>query len=311
MPLGAHGSNESGFTLASLHPATRFTPSWNIPRHSARPSGTHRLTHPRPTREGVSSRPYAAGDPPRSIDWKTLARTDHLVLRQDRPESSASVAIVLDCSDSMLWPDTSVPRRVAADIPLKIEIAGRVAFHLAHAHTMVGDRVTICPLRDHEPLPTRRLSSMDPITLVGLHELWSEEGYKPDHLLENSVPRDFEDDRYDLCVWIGDLLGAGSVEAAAPTCRSIVCVQTLSSLERDVRWCERDTCYFDLSRHQREYRGHTLTMGHRYHEALASWIASRVKSLRDVGVEHLLVDERSPVGTLHDFLVDSVAEGAR
>lgn len=47
------------------------------------------------------------GDDPRSIDWRASARSRHLLVRRYRDERAASWLLLLDCSASMGWPNTT------------------------------------------------------------------------------------------------------------------------------------------------------------------------------------------------------------
>ncbi|MGD0089804.1 MAG: DUF58 domain-containing protein [Planctomycetota bacterium] len=51
----------------------------------------------------LQHRQYFPGDDLRRLDWRVLARTDRLVIRQYEELSNAELAVVLDCSGSMAY----------------------------------------------------------------------------------------------------------------------------------------------------------------------------------------------------------------
>jgi len=53
--------------------------------------------------EFAEHRQYQSGDEPRYVDWKLLARTDRLYVKQFEEETNLRAMIVLDASASMAW----------------------------------------------------------------------------------------------------------------------------------------------------------------------------------------------------------------
>lgn len=121
-----------------------------IPRHSARPdllspldvarlgglemttrgvvdgflSGLHRSPRRGFSVEFAEHRPYQPGDEPRYVDWKLLARTDRLYVKQFEEETNLRAMLVLDTSASMAW-------RGAEDRLTKLDFATRLLAALA------------------------------------------------------------------------------------------------------------------------------------------------------------------------------------
>lgn len=65
--------------------------------------GLHRSPHRGFSVEFAENRPYSLGDDFRFIDWKVLARSDRLFIRQFEAETNLKAHIVLDVSRSMDW----------------------------------------------------------------------------------------------------------------------------------------------------------------------------------------------------------------
>ncbi|HEY4321454.1 MAG TPA: DUF58 domain-containing protein [Gemmatimonadales bacterium] len=98
-------------------------------------AGLHRSARRGFSVEFAEHRPYQPGDEPRYIDWKLLARTDRLYVKQFEEETSLRAMLVVDASASMGW-------RGAPDRLTKLDYAARLAAALAlvlvRQHDAVG-----------------------------------------------------------------------------------------------------------------------------------------------------------------------------
>jgi uncharacterized protein (DUF58 family) len=66
-------------------------------------SGLHRSPRRGFSVEFAEHRAYQLGDEPRYVDWKLLARTDRLYVKQYEEETNLRAMLVLDASRSMAW----------------------------------------------------------------------------------------------------------------------------------------------------------------------------------------------------------------
>jgi uncharacterized protein (DUF58 family) len=87
-------------------------------------AGLHRSPRRGFAVEFAEHRQYQPGDEPRHIDWKLLARTDRLHVKQFEEETNLRAMLVLDTSASMGW-------RGAADRLTKLDYGARLAAALA------------------------------------------------------------------------------------------------------------------------------------------------------------------------------------
>lgn len=88
-------------------------------------AGLHRSPYHGFSVEFAEHRHYQPGDELRYVDWKMLARSDKLFVKQYEEETNLRAMIVLDCSKSMDW--------VGAENRLtKLEYAKRLAAALTH-----------------------------------------------------------------------------------------------------------------------------------------------------------------------------------
>jgi uncharacterized protein (DUF58 family) len=87
-------------------------------------AGLHRSPFHGFSVEFAEHRPYQAGDELRYLDWRMLARSDRLLVKQYEEETNLRAMIVMDVSRSMDW--TGADRRLT-----KLDYAKRLAAALA------------------------------------------------------------------------------------------------------------------------------------------------------------------------------------
>jgi uncharacterized protein (DUF58 family) len=105
--------------------------------------------------EFEESRPYAAGDDVRAIDWNAYARSGALFVKRWREERDQTLWLVVDVSASMGF-GSAGPSGSAA--PSKAALAARSAALLAAAARAAGDRVGLLAFDErvvHEVAPGR------------------------------------------------------------------------------------------------------------------------------------------------------------
>lgn len=158
--IRSYGPFGLAFRQTSRRRADRLTPHWTLrvlPEFRSRRLLPEKLSRLRVidgqvvTRgrgqggEFDSLRDYVIGDDPRSIDWRSSARREHVVVKQWRPERDRRVLCVLDTGR------TSAGRIATAAAPLDPEIGGEprldiaidAALLLASLATHAGDRVDL------------------------------------------------------------------------------------------------------------------------------------------------------------------------
>lgn len=90
------------------HPLTLQRPVWGqrAGRHSAARVGLGQLFR--------AHRPYVAGDDPRHLDWRAMARRDRAVIRQTEGEDELSLVTLIDASGGMAYGTGSTQKRTTA-----------------------------------------------------------------------------------------------------------------------------------------------------------------------------------------------------
>ncbi len=101
-------------------------------------AGLHRSPYHGFSVEFAEHRQYMPGDPLRAIDWKVLAKSDRLYVKQYEEETNLRSYILLDVSASM-W-KAPVPPKAPDTLP-KLEYASYLAASLAHMMLDQNDAV--------------------------------------------------------------------------------------------------------------------------------------------------------------------------
>src|SRR3989454_12167928 len=80
-------------------------------------AGIHRSPFRGFSVEFTEHRAYQPGDEPRYLDWKILARSDRLFVKQFEEETNLRAMLLVDASRSMAWrgPPTPLTKRADAD----------------------------------------------------------------------------------------------------------------------------------------------------------------------------------------------------
>ncbi|SMF55617.1 DUF58 domain-containing protein [Pseudobacteriovorax antillogorgiicola] len=262
---------------------------------SQRYLGSFQLRLKRASRLPAYSRQYIKGDPVHLIDWKAYARNDQLIVREERDEASSRIAIWLDLSDTMLWPDSSHSLgRIT-----KWEQSLRIALHLLFLHYKKGDRVQLFVAPPAKSKPQVRILIDNSQDVLALYDELQRASFDADLLLSHGLHVDVDLDRYQMVYLISDLLNSKVVKAAEnlPTLTRVFHV--LSSLEVDITWVEKSYCYYDESSGRKEFLGSTLKESKSYPRALEKWLKKLNKRLsHDSGDYHLFTDHT----TMHQYL---------
>lgn len=116
-------------------------------------AGQHRSARRGYSVEFAEHRPYQIGDDPRYIDWKLLARTDRLQLRQFEEETNLRAMMVLDASASMGW--RGAPERLTK-LDYATRLTAALALVLLRQRDAVGLLTFDSTVRDIVPPRVRR-----------------------------------------------------------------------------------------------------------------------------------------------------------
>lgn len=269
--------------------------------------GSFFLNLPHVSRSPELSRAYQVGDPVRLIDWKAFARTDQLIVREERDEAMASVVVVLDGRDTMLWPDKDFSKETEEEYVTKFSFAARIALHLVHRHVRLGDRVRFVLLRDNfsedEVLgvelrsPSHVLSLFEELELKQFDRACLESFLSPQRIFYA---------RTNLLFWISDCCEGSIPEEYLTQSQNSMLFHTLSFLECDSSWFRDRTCYFDNALAQKEFLGENLKRKNQYLDKLKKWCGSLQKMVeRHHGTYVLFTDKssiRSYVASLDSVL---------
>ncbi len=283
-------------TLASLHPL-HFA-DLHMHRVSKSPSlhGSFFLNLPHVSRSPELSRAYQVGDPVRLIDWKAYARNDQLIVREERDEAMASVVIVVDGRNTMLWPDESVDKKIRDTTVRKFEVALRLGLHLAHRYGRLGDRVRLVLLDDK--FTEDHVLAIDfrsPSQVLSLFEELEKKEFSLDSFESFLSVHNLYYPRTHIAFWISDCCVSAAPEILIKHPQNFVLLHTLSALECELSWMEDRECYFDESLVKKEFLGAVLKDKNRYIEKLKKWSVALQKSVESHYGHYVLFTDRTQI----------------
>ncbi len=263
----------------------------------------------RVSRVPESSRPFMQGDPINLIDWRAFARTDQLIVRQQRDEASGLIDIIIDDRKTMHWPVATND----VSIPSKSEIAWRLGFWLAHTHLSLGDMVAV-HLRRSTQDDALRWDPRSPADVIEAFRTLKDAVKSSETGSLNVVSPGFFRDarrrqsRSDVIWCLSDNLENLSIEDMSHLTRSFVMVQILSSRELGLEWMDDDTCYVERTPLRKDYLGTQLKSSSHYHQQLTNWKKDLEKKVVQIGGKYISVTEETKAGSFFHFFV---TEGCR
>jgi uncharacterized protein (DUF58 family) len=100
--------------------------------------------------EFAEHRPYAAGDDPRTLDWRVIARSDRNVVRQYIEETNLRATLAVDVSGSMAYTGNHAAS-IDGKALSKLEYSKYLAAALAYLFIKQGDAAGLVTF-DRKPL---------------------------------------------------------------------------------------------------------------------------------------------------------------
>lgn len=140
-------------------------------------------------------RPYQSGDDVRKIDWKLVARSDKVFVRDSEIESSISVRILLDASASMQHQEDGIS---------KFDYARWLAASLFYLADQQGDAIELCAVQSNGimHLPMRQDKNQLKKILSALETLTPKGQWATQHQLEALLLRSR---RRQITIFISDM----------------------------------------------------------------------------------------------------------
>ena len=278
--------------LAMLHPMhmrENFSRQFNI---NLNQTGSFFTPLKKASKDPEFSRPYVPGDLISRIDWKAFARTDQLLIREKRNESSGKILILCDCSKTMEWPSLRGQQEIKY-VPQKIEIAMRIVLNLAHIHMRIGDKVeVIC--KDNQGNMTKFNPKNSSLVLSVFEKL------KESHFSLEYFKEYFHEDMnvlnsYDRIYEISDSLNHSPNKDVLQKSRNIFFLHTLSSMEIQTSWMRDHQCYFDDTMKKKEIKGHDIKNNINYNQQIDQWRKGISDIICSIHGNYILLTDQTPI----------------
>lgn len=101
-------------------------------------TGSHRSPYQGVSVEFAQHRPYTAGDDIRHVDWKVLARSDKVYLKQYQQETNLQLILVVDASESMGFGSVATDGGKWTKYDHATSLAASLAYLAVHQADSVG-----------------------------------------------------------------------------------------------------------------------------------------------------------------------------
>lgn len=298
MQMSGAASNK----LSDLHPSYTGLGPLGLFHSSQRPSGSLQQKHRTPSKMPAFSRRYIPGDPVRLIDWRAFARTDSLLIREQREESAVTVQIVLTAHDSMQWPTPGMTQELNTALVSKFEVASRIALNLAYHHLNISEHVHFYIYEAGEKkswwqAPIRNTSDVLQLfeAMTARQFLWQDCTTHFSPIAADELgPHDFN-------YFISDFLAPSPSDMIAK--KRAFNIHLLSSLESQTDWLSADFCYFDENGEVKEYLGQSLQTEHALQQQVTEWRRGLEKNLRRDGQHYVYVNEQTPIPAFFEALM--------
>jgi len=299
----------SSATVAFLEPDESWLSHVSQIKHSQRFQGSYLLSLERPTRFPENSRSYIKGDPVALVDWKAFARSDQLIVREQRDEASIHVKIGIDTSDTMMWPTEQLLTEHNCGGPTKWEIAVRIGFNLANQHLKIGDTVEIIMT---DPSDESSISVKRNTDLLSLYDLIRSNDFlysKNTALINEAKSPQNKKKRHDRGYWLSDaIIKDNSRDLFFESCKRKTFFHTLHSMELNTFWMKKPSSYFDKEPSPKELPGDQLKNSSAYQRSLAKWQEQIQKSSESADCSYISLTEKTPIDDLREMLYHSFAE---
>ena len=295
--------NEGQSLVRDLEPANTFEPRFKNLKMALRYQGSFQLNLRRASRVPAFSKVYQKGDPIRLIDWRAFARTDKLLIREQRDEASTRVFICLDLSDTMLFPDEAVGPYLTDRVPSKLELGIRIGMNLAFMHFKVGDFVNFLLWPSADEVPTNRLLLRSSTDVINQFGRLSSFDFSLEAVQKEAVPLDFSAAKGDLVYTISDGLMDRDFGVFSERFKYFKLIHLLTSLEVDPSWITGDLCYFDESGTKKEFLGSTLLHDNSYNIQIDKWRSSLQEKIKGTGGNYQLVSENTTINDYFNELI--------
>jgi hypothetical protein len=286
--------------VSDLHPAICLHAPTAAFVQMKRIHGRNLLKLRQPSRLPAFSRHYFPGDPVKLIDWKAFAKSDQLLIREDRKSASGNVLIVIDAASSMVWPTAAMSQALHLGVPTKLEIAMRIALNLSFIYQKEGDLVSTFILSSDAPRPTagsvRKILMDQPDAALEIYERLRSSSFSIDAIASLTDASQDIGSRYDYGFFISDGLFPIASQELTHRCKMWHFLHTLSSLELDISWVENETSYYDEFHHeQKEFLGKILKENETYLREINQWLEKTALTISNDGGTYQIVTDKTPV----------------
>ncbi len=284
---------------------TKVVDDLGLRHFSGRTQGSSRSVLSTPKKDSENVRPYSEGDPIHLIDWQVYAKTDQLMVRRAKPESSTRVVIYFDLQPTMDWPNIDFLKSLHLkykQTPSKLELAMRVCLDLAYIHLRRGDRVE-CLSKNKQGQLVHLFNSKSSQSVLATYLDLVERSFAVD--LEEAEIYRASRFKCHFGYGIGDFIRKFEFpEKVIPT--KIRKIQILSSLETTTDYLSPKGIYFDQETHKKFYLGKKLAKNNELRNQVKMWQEKIEAQAREEGIDYISLNDLSPIVNYRQFVLGAL-----
>ena len=253
-------------------------------------TGLHRSPYHGFSAEFSEHRPYMPGDPLRDLDWKALAKTDRLYIKQYEEETNLKAYLLLDASGSMAFQSEGQVT--------KFRYGCCLAAALAYLMLRQRDAVGLMPYRD------RALSFVRPRSVPSHLQVLLKEMSAIEPEADTSMAPAFHDlaerlTRRGLVIVISDMLDdaedvLNGLRHFRHRGHEVLTFHLLDPRERDLDFKRSDTRFVDLESPGQVLHTQPWHIQREYGRMMDDLLQTYARGCAEAGVDYVLLDTSTP-----------------
>ena len=245
-----------------------------------------------PLRHGSKSpeiaRPYIPGDPLKLIDWRSFARTENLIIREEAKTARKKVLILCDLAPSMYWPEEDFYKK-SKQKPIinKVFFSSRIALHLAYQHKICDNRTFLGFLKD-DKIFAKEISRKE--ELVHLDKNLREDFFYLNKALESCFFELEYNSSFHSFYFLSDHLTTKE-SIILPQSQEKYFFHTLSSYELDTEWISKEFHYCKNLKSRSKFLGEKLKKNNFFQNEFNAWLRKKSETYAGKGFRYFLISD--------------------
>lgn len=256
-----------------------------------------------PLRHGSKSpeiaRSYIPGDPLKLIDWRSFARTENLIVREESKTARKKVLILCDLAPSMYWPEEDFYKKSKQKFVIsKVCFSSRVALHIAYQHKICDNRTFFGFLKD-DKIFSKEISRKE--ELIYLDKKLRENFLNLNKNIENYFFEHNYNTSFHTFYFLSDHLTTKET-IILPQSQEKYFFHTLSRYELDTDWLSKDFHYCRSFEKIYKFLGEKLKKNNFFQNEFKAWLQKKSEIYTKNGFHYFLLSDRTKLSQYLKFI---------